>query len=186
VHAQVVGSRLYQVAVNVVGVPDKQWQAIRADCSNSIDSLVELLQGKLSNAVMERICKPGSGLFPAPAGMHFSCSCPDWADMCKHVAAVLYGVGARLDHEPELLFKLRRVDANELVTEAAVSLTKTKRAPAARKLLDDSLLADVFGIEMAEPALAALPSKTKSKPRTNPVRVSKTSQTSKKKTTRKS
>ena len=186
VHAQVVGSSLYKVAVNVVAVPDKQWQAIRADCSNSIDSLVELLQGKLSNAVMERICKPGSGLFPAPAGMQFSCSCPDWADMCKHVAAVLYGVGARLDHEPELLFKLRRVDAKELVAEAAVSLTKTKRAPAASKLLDDSLLADVFGIEMAEPALATLPSKPKVQPRTNPARVSKSSQTSKKKTTSKS
>ena len=186
VHAQVVGSSLYKVVVNVVAVPDMQWQEIRADCSNSIDSLVELLQGKLSNAVMERICKPGSGLFPAPAGMQFSCSCPDWADMCKHVAAVLYGVGARLDHEPELLFKLRRVDAKELVAEAAVSLTKTKRAPAASKLLDDSLLADVFGIEMAEPALATLPSKPKVQHRTNPARASKSSQTSKKKTTRKS
>ena len=186
VHAQVVGSSLYKVVVNVVAVPDMQWQEIRADCSNSIDSLVELLQGKLSNAVMERICKPGSGLFPAPAGMQFSCSCPDWADMCKHVAAVLYGVGARLDHEPELLFKLRRVDAKELVAEAAVSLTKTKRAPAASKLLDDSLLADVFGIEIAEPILATLPSKPKSQPRTNPARASKSSQTSKKKTTRKS
>ena len=186
VHAQVVGSSLYKVAVNVVAVPDRQWQAIRADCSNSIDSLVELLQGRLSNAVMERICKPGLGLFPAPVGMQFTCSCPDWADMCKHVAAVLYGVGARLDHEPELLFKLRRVDAKELVAEAAVSLTKTKRAPAASKLLDDSLLADVFGIEMAKPTVAKLPSKPKSQARTNPARASRSSQTSKMKTTRKS
>ncbi len=186
VNALVVGSSLYKVAVKVVAVPDKQWQAIRADCSNSIDSLVELLQGKLSNAVMERICKPGLGLFPAPAGMKFSCSCPDWADMCKHVAAVLYGVGVRLDHDPDLLFKLRCVDAKELVTEAAVNLTKTKQAPAASKLLDESLLADVFGIEMAEPNLITLPSKPKSKPRTPPARASKSSKTSKKKTTKKS
>jgi uncharacterized Zn finger protein len=58
---------------------------------------VELLQGKLSNAVMERTCKPATGHFPVPKEIRFNCSCPDWASMCKHVAAVLYGVGARLD-----------------------------------------------------------------------------------------
>ena len=185
VHALVVGSSLYKVSVNVVAVPDKLWQAMRTDCSNSIDSLVELLQGKFSNAVMERICKPGSGLFPTPSNMQFSCTCPDWAKMCKHVAAVLYGVGARLDHEPELLFKLRRVEAKELVAEVAVGLIKTKRTPIASKLLDDSLLPDIFGIEMAEPIFAKRPSKPKPQPRTSPVKASKVSQTRKKKVTNK-
>lgn len=185
VHALVVGSSLYKVSVNVVAVPDKLWQAMRTDCSNSIDSLVELLQGKFSNAVMERICKPGSGLFPTPSNMQFSCTCPDWAKMCKHVAAVLYGVGARLDHEPELLFKLRRVEAKELVAEVAVGLIKTKRTPIASKLLDDSLLPDIFGIEMAEPILAKRPSKPKPQARTNLAKAPKASQTSKKKVTNK-
>ena len=150
VRAQVMGSSLYKVAVTVTTVPAKQWQAISSDCSSSIDSLVELLQGKLSRAVMERICKPGTGLFPAPKEIQFDCSCPDWASMCKHVAAVLYGVGARLDEQPELIFSLRRVDAKDLVSQAGASLPKAGKRPAAGKVLDDALLADVFGIEMAD------------------------------------
>ena len=154
VQAQVVGSSLYKVAVSVTAVPGKQWQSISADCAGSIDSLVELLQGRLSKAVMERICTPNTGLFPAPKEIQFSCSCPDWASMCKHVAAVLYGVGARLDEQPELIFTLRRVDAKDLVTRAGAGLPKAKQGPTAGKVLDDALLADVFGIEMADVAPA--------------------------------
>src|SRR5712675_2529800 len=117
VRAQVMGSSLYTVAMTVAACPEKQWRAIGADCAGSIDSIVELLQGKLSTAVMERICKPGIGLFPAPKEITFNCSCPDWASMCKHVAAVIYGVGARLQQQPEFLFALRRVDANDLVSQ---------------------------------------------------------------------
>lgn len=161
VQALVMGSSLYKVAVKVSEVPAKQWQAIGTECSGSIDSLVELLQGKLSKGVMERICAPRTGLFPAPKEIDFSCSCPDWASMCKHVAAVLYGVGARLDQQPELLFRLRRVDAKDLVRQAGAGLPKSKKAPAAGKVLDTSLLADVFGIEMDEPAAPkASPKKT--------------------------
>lgn len=157
VQAQVVGSSLYKVAVSVIAVPGKRWQSISADCAGSIDSLVELLQGRLSKAVMERICTPNTGLFPAPQEIRFSCSCPDWASMCKHVAAVLYGVGARLDEQPELIFTLRRVDAKDLVTQAGAGLPKSKQAPTAGKVLEEALLADVFGIEMADVAPATKP-----------------------------
>ena len=155
--AQVVGSSLYRVAVSVVAVPAKRWQAISADCAGSIDSLVELLQGRLSKAVMERICRPDTGLFPAPQEIQFSCSCPDWAFMCKHVAAVLYGVGARLDEQPDLLFTLRRVDGKDLVARASVGLPKSKSSMTGGKVLDDSRLADVFGIEMADEPPAMKP-----------------------------
>ena len=127
VHAQVMGSSLYTVEIDVAAVPSQCWQAIGADCAGSIDSLVELLQGKLSGAVMARICKPETGLFPAPGDITFNCSCPDWASMCKHVAAVLYGVGARLDEQPELLFTLRCVDAQDLVKQAGAGLPKPKK-----------------------------------------------------------
>ena len=157
VRAQVMGSSLYKIAVRVTAVPGKQWQSISADCAGSIDSLVELLQGRFSKAVMERICTPNTGLFPAPKEIKFSCSCPDWASMCKHVAAVLYGVGARLDEQPELIFTLRRVDARDLVTQAGAGLPKSKQAPTAGKVLDDALLADVFGIEMADVAPTTKP-----------------------------
>lgn len=174
VRAQVVGSSLYQVEVAVAAVPEKHWGAIRADCASSIDSLVELLQGRLSKAVMARICQPGTGLFPAPEAIKFSCSCPDWAQMCKHVAAVLYGVGTRLDQQPELLFTLRGVDAQALVAHAGVALPNARARPAAAKVLDDSVLADVFGIEMAEPAPAAAAPKPKGRPRKAPTVVAPT------------
>jgi uncharacterized Zn finger protein len=157
VQAQVVGSSLYKVVVSVIAVPRKRWQALSADCAGSIDSLVELLQGRLSKAVMERICRPDNGLFPAPPEIQFDCSCPDWAAMCKHVAAVLYGVGARLDQQPELIFTLRRVDAKDLVAQAGAGLPKSKHATPSGKVLDDPHLADVFGIEMAEVAPAMIP-----------------------------
>ena len=148
VQALVMGSSLYKVEVSVAAVPGSQWKEIGADCAGSIDTLVELLQGKLSKAVMERICTPKTGLFPAPKEISFTCSCPDWAAMCKHVAAVLYGIGARLDNQPDLLFSLRRVDAKDLVAQAGAGLPKNKKTPAKTKVLDAALLEDVFGIEM--------------------------------------
>ncbi|MGF6782296.1 hypothetical protein [Paraburkholderia sp. GAS334] len=164
VRAQVMGSSLYAVTVTVTASPEKQWRAIGVDCSGSIDSIVELLQGKLSTAVMERICKPGTGLFPVPTEIKFKCSCPDWASMCKHVAAVLYGVGARLDQQPELLFALRRVDANDLVKQAGAGLHKSTKRPATGKVLDDALVADVFDIEMAEAYPPVKPAAGRNKP----------------------
>ena len=164
VRAQVMGSRLYTVAMTVAACPEKQWRAIGADCAGSIDSIVELLQGKLSTAVMERICKPGIGLFPAPKEITFNCNCPDWASMCKHVAAVLYGVGARLDQQPEFLFALRRVDANDLIGQVDTGLPESRKRPATSKVLDDALVADVFGIEMAEAYPPAKPAAGRNKP----------------------
>lgn len=160
VKAQVMGSRLYRVEVNVAAVPARQWKDITRSCTGSIASLVELLQGKLSKAVMERICRPRIGLFPVPREIRFDCSCPDWASMCKHVAAVLYGVGARLDQQPELLFTLRRADANALVAQAGVDLpAKARKVPGKTRVLDDAALTDVFGIEMAGAMEAKPPGK---------------------------
>ena len=162
VNAQVMGSSLYQVCVKVARVPEAQWQSIGQDCSGSIDSLVELLQGKLSTAVMRRICQACTGLFPAPKEISFRCSCPDSASMCKHIAAVLYGVGARLDQKPELLFSLRQVDAKDLVNQAGVGLPHT--GVKVNKVLDDTVLGDVFGIEMDEAAAPVPKSPSKAAP----------------------
>ncbi|MDA8382062.1 MAG: hypothetical protein M0037_03115 [Betaproteobacteria bacterium] len=155
VRAQVMGSSLYQVDVRVTALADAQWRAIGAECAQSIDSLVELLQGRLSKAVMARICQPGTGLFPSPREIAFDCSCPDWAAMCKHVAAVLYGVATRLDQEPGLLFTLRQVDAQDLIARVDAGMKPTRKRPSARRVLDEASLADVFGIEMAAPLVPA-------------------------------
>ena len=135
VKALVSGSEIYKVAVKVAPVPKARWKSICKDCAGAIDSLVELLQGRFSKGVMERICRQKTGLFPSPAEIELSCSCPDWAAMCKHVAAVLYGIGARLDQQPELLFRLRKVDEKELIAKAGKALPLAKRAPAADKVL---------------------------------------------------
>ena len=162
VRARVVGSSVYQIEIGIVAVADAHWKSLATECTGSIASLVDLLQGKLSKAVMERICQPKKGLFPTPKDIRLDCSCPDWATMCKHVAAVLYGVGARLDEQPELLFTLRQVDVGDLVTQAVELPVKTKKAPPRARVLDDAELADVFGIEMA--AAVDAPPEMKKKP----------------------
>jgi uncharacterized Zn finger protein len=150
VAAKVSGSEVYDVAITIDPVVVKRWRAICSDCSGSICSLVELLQGRLAKSVMDRVCREKDGLFPAPGEIKLSCSCPDSARMCKHVAASLYGVGARLDEEPQLLFVLRGVDEAELLAGAGRDLAASTPAPAAAKLLGDDDVAALFGLEMAE------------------------------------
>jgi len=149
VTAVVSGSTMYDVRVTVGPVPRSRWNAICEDCSGAIDSLVELLQGRFSKGVMTRICEEKTGLFPSSKDIVFTCSCPDWASMCKHVAAVLYGIGARLDHQPQLLFKLRNVDEQDLIANAGSVLSKKRRRPASAKVLAEDDLSEMFGIEMA-------------------------------------
>jgi uncharacterized Zn finger protein len=152
VAALVNGSNLYRISISVVPLVPRQWKAICRDCTGSIDSLVELLGGRLARGVMDRVCREGDGLFPSPKEIKLSCSCPDWAEMCKHVAAALYGVGARLDEQPELLFALRGVDANDLLAGAGENVPLSKKSPGTARVLDESDIASVFGIEMAASA----------------------------------
>ncbi|MEX3844890.1 MULTISPECIES: hypothetical protein [unclassified Paraburkholderia] len=162
IRAQVMGSSVYEIEIDVTACPEKQWRALSVECASSVDSMVELLQGKLSAAVMGRICKPGSGLFPAPKEIKLGCNCLDWAAMCKHVAAVLYGVGARLDQQPELLFTLRGVDPGDLVSSTGANPSGAGAGPVSGKVLDNVDLGDVFGIDInTEPFADAPPVRSK-------------------------
>ncbi len=163
VSALVSGSEIYTVTVKVAPVPKARWTAISNACAGAIDSLVELLQGRFSKGVMERICEPKSGLFPSPGEIELECSCPDWASMCKHVAAVLYGIGARLDQKPELLFRLRKVDERALIARAGHGVPLAKTGPRADKVLAGASLAELFGIEMAQVAEAGVAAARKPK-----------------------
>lgn len=153
VTARVAGSELYTVKIKIDPVDQKTWCAIRGQCAGQIGSLVELLQGRLSKGVMELVTRQQGGLFPKPAEIDMDCSCPDWADMCKHVVAVLYGIGARLDQQPELLFTLRQVDYLELIQNAGALPVQTSTSTAPTIAAND--LADVFGIELESDAVAA-------------------------------
>ena len=138
------------MTVTIKSLPPAKWKALKAQCAGQVGSMLELLQGRLSHQVMAVVTDREQGLFPLPKEIGLKCSCPDWADMCKHVAAVLYGVGARLDQKPELLFLLRGVDSSELVGKDAAKAVVT-RAPAKKgRILDAAGLSDVFGIELAQ------------------------------------
>ena len=151
VQATVSGSELYTVRIDIDTIPKARWEAIRWDCLGSVTSLVELLQGKISKNVMERVCREGDGLFPSPREIKMRCSCPDWADMCKHASAVLYGVGARLDAEPDFLFVLRGVDRSELIAGAGRNLPIGQTQVAAERIVAEDDVAALFGLEL-EPA----------------------------------
>ena len=154
VQALVCGSSIYRVKVGFKAAAAKRWNALCKECAGEIGSLVELLQGRFSNRVMGILTRKETGLFPAPAEIEMSCSCPDWATMCKHVAAVLYGVGARLDEKPELLFNLRSVNHEELITQAASVTELSAKATAGEPELAEGDLSSVFGIELEQSAAA--------------------------------
>lgn len=149
IKAIVAGSEAYRVTIDITTLPAPVWARIIEDCSRSVDSLIDLLQGKFDQGVMERLTRTEGGLFPQPKHIKMACTCPDWATMCKHVAATLYGVGARLDSDPELLFVLRNVDHLDLISQAvaADNLRQTFRGEG-DPLLGDANLGEIFGIDI--------------------------------------
>lgn len=147
-HALVSGSEIYEVTIDIAVAAPSRWKAICKDCAGSVGSLVELLQGKLSKNVLERVCRQADGLFPSPREIKMSRSCPDWADMCKPVAATLYGVGARLDAAPDLLFTLRGVDRAQLIATACADLPVAQKQVASTRVLADDDVGALFGIDM--------------------------------------
>jgi len=154
ISSEVLGSQRYEVAIEIDAVKRDAWRALQRDCAGSVGSRLDLLSGRLSEAVMARLCADRTGLFPAPSAIRFTCSCPDHATMCKHVAAAMYGVGVRLDRAPEMLFTLRRVSLDELLASA---VTAVPAAPAAGRVLATGGLASLFGIELVDTAAAAAP-----------------------------
>ena len=180
----VSGSELYEITIKIKPLSASRWKSIRSRCAGQVGSLVELLQGKLSKHVMEIVTSQDEGLFPSPDEIEMSCSCPDYAGLCKHVAATLYGVGNRLDSKPELLFQLRNVDHLELIAAAvAPNEIGISGKGKKKKSIDAGDLSDVFGIELeAAPIPAPTPPKSPVKVKVvRSVRDAKASPTRKKK-----
>ncbi len=142
--AKVAGSSLYSVEIDFDQLPKEKWIHIRECCNGHVSSLVDLLAGKVPATVMNIVSEKNTGLFPSPGQMKFTCDCPDWASMCKHIAAVLYGIGSRLDTAPELIFSLRGVNHLELIPEIKNIVGQAKKAA-----LSDSEIGDIFGIDLA-------------------------------------
>lgn len=164
VKAQAMGSSLYQVKIDIKSIPEAEWKALVQACAGKIDSLIELLQGKFSKAVMEIMTQKEGGLFPMLKEISMNCSCPDYAGMCKHIAAVLYGIGAMLDVKPENLFILRHVDHMDLIAHASKSPALVQNQEADQLLEDDELSA-LFGIELDAGKTSPKPEPVKKKTR---------------------
>jgi uncharacterized Zn finger protein len=155
VYALVQGSRKapYEVEIDIEPLDKAAWNRLVKACEGKIESLQELLEGRFPKALDEMFTAKGKGLFPAPKEISFGCSCPDYAIMCKHVAAALYGVGTRLDEDPALFFVLRNVDVDELISKAVIQksdmlLSKSERESS--RIIKDNDLSAMFGIEMDE------------------------------------
>jgi uncharacterized Zn finger protein len=161
IKALVSGSSLYEIKIEIAAQPKQNWRTLKQQSAGKISTLVELLQGKLSKAVMELVTDRDQGLFPKPAEITMRCSCPDYAGMCKHVAAVMYGVGNRLDSSPELLFLLRAVDHLELI-EQAIPAAPTRAKGGAPTIASDDLGA-IFDIEIDEAPVAKGDARTRAK-----------------------
>ncbi len=149
VEAIVSGSELYNIKIDIAPLSAKKWKKVRKQCAGQIGSMLELLQGHFSDNVMKIVTDQKNGLFPQPSEITLACNCPDWAEMCKHIAAVLYGVGARLDQQPELLFLLRNVD-HEALIEAGLNITSATSGQSKGRRLATSDLSDLFGVEIEE------------------------------------
>ncbi len=153
VTALVLGSarKPYKIEINIKPVKPAKWAVLRRDCQGQLKSLQDLLAGKFTKGLSEIFFSEESGLFPVPDDISFDCSCPDWADMCKHVAASLYGIGARFDEDPQLFFKLRGVKIEDLITQAVIDKSRNllrKSKKRSGKIIENADLGAVFGIEM--------------------------------------
>jgi uncharacterized Zn finger protein len=180
VEAVVAGTDVYDVAIAISPITPQKWKAIKRDCATSVGSLIDLLSGRLADDVMQRLVRTEDGMFPSPREIIVKCSCPDGARICKHIAAVIYGIGNRLDTKPELLFVLRGVDQTDLVAAATKeSVSDAVRGRSAHTLADDDL-SSIFGIDLGATAEVKAPSPAPRPPkravRKAPTRVKKSAQ----------
>ena len=151
VKAKVQGSRKkpYDVEISIDTLNKEKWERVTALCNNSIESLEQLVEGKFPKELDVLFKEKEYGLFPAPKEIHFDCSCPDWASMCKHVAAVLYGIGSRLDSNPMLFFELRDIDSQELVRKSVEKKLENMLKNAGKKSkreIELKDITDIFGL----------------------------------------
>ena len=150
IQARVQGSRKtpYKAEIRISPLSEERCQEIIAACGRKVENLEKLLAGDFPEELKELFTQK-NGLFPAPKEISFSCSCPDWALMCKHVAAALYGVGARLDEDPSLFFTLRGIEMGRFIDVAIANRVELMLQNAARpsgRIIEDGAVRGLFGV----------------------------------------
>ena len=148
--AKVQGSRKtpYKVEIRISPLSEEKCQQILQKCGKRIENLEALATGNFP-AELKELFTGQDGLFPTPKEISFSCSCPDWALMCKHVAAALYGIGARLDSQPTLFFELRGIDIDRFLDVAVANKVEAMLENAQKpshRILEGADLDALFGV----------------------------------------
>ena len=141
----------YEIQIAIKPLDKKTWDKLTKQCEGRINSLQQLTEGKFPKELQELFTKQESGLFPSPKDISFNCTCPDWAYMCKHVAATLYGIGARFDEDPGLFFLLRNVDVDNLISKAVTQKTQSlikKSSKKSKRVIEDTDISSIFGIDV--------------------------------------
>ncbi|MDR1765042.1 MAG: hypothetical protein LBR77_02905 [Lachnospiraceae bacterium] len=150
VYALVAGTSLYEVHIRIDPLSDAKWKGICSACAKRVDSIAALVEGRFPKELADIFMKQGDGLFPTPKEIHMACDCPDWAGMCKHIAAALYGVGSRLDQDPLLFFTLRGVEPGELIKKSVEEKMQSLLAHANQtsdRIIDDpAQVEQIFGV----------------------------------------
>ena len=137
ISALVSAEEVFEVELKLKSLDEERLDRLAATCSGHIDSLLSLMQGKVDEAVLQQLCNPENGLLPTPEDWHMHCTCPDWAEPCPHAAAAIYAAGCLIDEKPELLFTLRGIQPEALLS-----------APAPANEIDADKLSAMFGIDL--------------------------------------
>lgn len=129
--SKVQGSRAkpYSINIKVKTLSMKQWSSIIKTMASQARFLAKLLSGEMPHDIEDLFKSTGVPLFPSSEkDFHAECSCPDWANPCKHIAAVYYVVGEAFDRNPFLIFHLRGVKKDELLEmlRKEISITTAK------------------------------------------------------------
>lgn len=149
--AKVQGTRKipYKVEIRISPLSEEKCQSIIERCTTKLENVEQLLEGNFSSE-MKALFEGEDGLFPSPREISFNCSCPDWALMCKHVAAALYGIGARFDEQPLMFFKLRGIDFNHFIDVTLANkievMLKNAEHPQSDRIMCEDRLTELFGV----------------------------------------
>ncbi len=156
IEAMVIGtsSTPYKIKININKLNENKWKKITELSHKQLHSLSELIDGIFPQELSDIFSNKSEGIFPSTKEMRFDCSCPDWANMCKHVSASLFATGKRLDEDPALIFKLRGVDINDLINKAVekevASISKKSNSTPENKLtLSEKKLGLLFNIKLS-------------------------------------
>jgi len=149
IEALVLGSSKYKITIKIKKLNDSNWKVLQKKAAGQIESVAQVIEGSFPKELANIFTVKEKGLFPSPKEIDFECSCPDWAYMCKHIAAALYGTGVRLDQDPSLFFKMRAVNLNKLISkvikqEQSSLIKRAKKVKSKRIIKSDKSIEKLF------------------------------------------